>query len=189
MRAFAAILAAGASRRLGQPRQLVRLRGQPLVCAIARALGASSCDAVAVVLGAHGDAIARVVAATGAARLANPDWREGIASSIRCAAAWAERAGADALVLATCDQVRLDARHVDRMLALHRAERVAVASRYAGTCGVPAVFGAADFAALDALAGDRGARGLLAGCAAIDWPDGAFDLDTPAELAALSVRR
>jgi len=179
----AALLAAGASRRLGQPKQLLPYRGAPLVQTIARELCATSCDRVVVVLGAHAGAVVPAIADLPVALEANVLWSEGIASSIRCAVAWALRTGCDALALALCDQPRLRAPHVDALVALHRTCGRPVASRYAGIAGTPAVFGATDFPALLALAGDGGARHLLAAAPAIEWPAGAYDLDTPDDVA------
>lgn len=64
-----------------------------------------------------------------------------------------------------------------------------VASRYGDTLGVPAVLGRARFTDLLRLRGDRGARAILRDdpcVVAVDWPDGAFDVDTPADAAALA---
>jgi molybdenum cofactor cytidylyltransferase len=61
-----------------------------------------------------------------------------------------------------------------------------VASRYAGTLGVPAIFPPHARPHLAALRGDRGAKALLPStCAVVDWPAGALDVDTPSDLASL----
>jgi len=63
-------------------------------------------------------------------------------------------------------------------------ERRAVGSRYDGSIGVPAIFPRAHFDRLYALEGDRGAKSLLRGdVVAIDWPDGAVDVDTEADVS------
>ena len=60
-----------------------------------------------------------------------------------------------------------------------------MASRYAGVVGVPAVFPAAFFPELAQVQGDQGARRILVRHAAetstIDFPEGSFDVDTPAD--------
>ena len=77
--------------------------------------------------------------------------------------------------------------HAEALVARHRAGGgAAVASRYEGTLGVPAVFGRTRFPELLALRGDQGARALLRhdpGVLVVDWPDGALDIDTPGDLA------
>ena len=181
-RVAAAILAAGESRRLGRPKQLLPFRGTTLVRAIAGEACASACLHVGVIVGANAFSIAAALDGMPLAVVPNVLWTEGMASSIRCAVDWTRRAGCDALVLLVCDQPRLSAAHVDRLVTEHLSTRVPVASRYADTLGVPAVFGSDAFAELHTLTGDTGARGLLArpDVRAIDWPDGAEDVDTPA---------
>ena len=181
MTAAVVILAAGASRRLGYPKQLVAPRGISLVRRAVTAAKDSRCDAVCVVTGAHAEAVARE--ADGAAVVHNEGWEEGIASSIRCGVLWAEAAGHDVVVLCVCDQPRLSGAHIDALLGAFCG--AAVASRYSGTLGVPAVFGRAQFADLLTLTGDRGARRLLAGAAAVDWPCGAVDVDTVDDMIML----
>ena len=113
------------------------------------------------------------------ASLANVLWTEGMASSIRCAVAWAVRSSCEALLVALCDQPRLTAAHLETLLQVYRRSPGPVASRYAGTLGAPAIFDRASFPALFALTGDAGASRLLASATPVDWPDGALDVDTP----------
>ena len=178
-RTAVAILAAGESRRLGRPKQLLPFRGTTLVRAIAGEVCASGCAHSAVILGAHAAAVSGALSGLPVALVPNILWGEGMASSIRCATAWAMRVGCDALVLCVCDQPALCGDHVRQLVTSHREQRRTVGSRYEQTVGVPAVFGSCDFPQLLALTGDTGARGLLAGAPAIDWPEGACDLDTP----------
>jgi CTP:molybdopterin cytidylyltransferase MocA len=58
-----------------------------------------------------------------------------------------------ALALIACDRPRLSRAHIDRLIVLHRHTGRPATSRYAGAAGVPAVFGAREFAALATLSG------------------------------------
>ena len=188
MTVAAAILAAGASTRLGTPKQLVKMRGVPLVRAITSEVCGSGVDRVAVILGANATEVMPVLHGLHVELELNTAWREGMASSIRRAIAWARSIGASTLVLATCDQAKLTSEHLDALLALHARTGSIAASRYAGGAGVPAVFGARDFAALAALRGDAGARALLATrkVMTVDWDDGELDVDTPADIVRIA---
>jgi xanthine dehydrogenase accessory factor len=183
-----AILAAGASRRLGRPKQLVQVGGQSLLRRIAVEACASTCARVAVVLGAHTDAIFPTLIGLPVTRLDNDRWTEGMASSIRRAVAWAEETGSQALVICVCDQLALEAAHLDRLIATYRSSPASmIGSAYAGLCGVPALFARDRFAALGRLQGDRGAIGLLRddpGTIGVPWEAGRLDLDREADLVA-----
>jgi CTP:molybdopterin cytidylyltransferase MocA len=178
MSTAAIILAAGASRRLGRPKQLVEIAGEPLVHKIAR-VALEACDRVAVIEGAV--SLREPLADVPVEVVRNSGWEEGIASSIRAGIRWAS--DADAVVLLTCDQHELAPSHLHALLA-HRF----AASRYDGALGIPAVFPRGSFPALLELEGDRGAKPLLACATPVDWPGGLHDLDVPRDLDAF-VRR
>jgi CTP:molybdopterin cytidylyltransferase MocA len=193
VRVAAVLLAAGASRRLGRPKQLVRLAGRSLVRRAAEAALGAGCAPLFAVVGAHADEVLRELEPLAAVPVRNAGWQEGIASSIRAGVAAAEAAapGCDGALLLLVDQPRVDAELLRRLLARFGAGRGAlpVASAYGGGRGVPAVFPRASFAALAALRGDRGAKALLEAPGAevleVPFPDGELDLDEPADLLAL----
>jgi molybdenum cofactor cytidylyltransferase len=110
------------------------------------------------------------------------DWRDGMSASLRAGLAWARACNHDAVVVCACDQPNLETSHVSTLIAIHRTTHSIVASGYDGTAGVPALFPRTWFDRLAQLDGDRGARALLADATVVDWPAGAFDLDTPAAL-------
>jgi CTP:molybdopterin cytidylyltransferase MocA len=181
----AAVLAAGASRRLGRPKQLVSVEGQQLVRRMAEVALQSGCQPVAVILGAHSAEVGAAVAHLPVVCLSNPYWVEGMGSSIRVAAGWASGAALDALMLILVDQLRLSSGHLDALRAASDQGRHIAASAYQGVLGVPAIFPRQFFPALQALKGDSGARQLLRGnlpITAVNWPEGVFDLDRMADL-------
>jgi len=195
------LLAAGASTRLGQPKQLLRLPAfgdETLLdhmVAIARASGAAP---IFVVLGAHAEEIILDCELLGCSLVRNPAWAAGMASSLRAgiAAALENTPAAAGAMVMVCDQPGLSAEHLGSLLDAHRSDtnRI-VASRYSGRTGVPAIFPCGLFPALLALRGDQGARVLLqqseAAVYAIDFPGGELDLDSLEDLHRLQadVRR
>ncbi len=176
-----ALLAAGASRRLGQPKQLLSYHGQPLVRRAAQAIWQSRASACALVVGAHGAAVRAALGALPFEVLDNSAWDEGLASSIRVAVGWAQGSRCDALLVTLCDQPRLSVAHLDRLIAAFESSEGCVASSYAGKNGVPALLPKAHFEALAELRGDAGASQLLNGSIpvlAVPWPEGELDVDT-----------
>jgi CTP:molybdopterin cytidylyltransferase MocA len=182
-----AILAAGASRRLGQPKQLLRIDDQPLIRRIASVALASRADAVAVLLGAHADRIARALGGLPALEtLLVSNWADGLSASVRAAAGWARRRGARALLLAVGDQLALTTDRLDALIAASDGGRRLVASTYGGVRGVPALIPSAHFPSLGRLTGDVGARELLRAAGPevteVHWPAGARDIDERADV-------
>ena len=181
------ILAAGGSTRMGEPKQVLELQDEPLVHAAVRAAQEGGCDIVCVVTGNAREAVEAAVADLGPVLAHNETWRSGMGGSVRHGV----RAvlPASAVVLLACDQPAVTAETIRSLIDAHdRTGQRIVASRYAGTLGVPAIFDQSCFGELCALAGDRGAKTLiqadLARVAMVDFPDGAHDLDSPDDFLA-----
>lgn len=174
----AIVLAAGGSRRLGQPKQLIVMAGETLLERTVRVAREAGCAPVVVVLGAEAERIRAACALGDAIVVVNDRWAEGMAGSIRKGLAAIEQDSAGAIVL-TCDQPAVTGVHL-RMLT---KTGELTASEYAGRCGVPAYFPLTWFAALKNLNGDAGARELLRDARAIPLPCGELDIDTPETLA------
>lgn len=190
-RVVAVLLAAGGSRRLGEPKQLLRVAGQPLVRRAALAALASRADEVLVVTGAHAEAVERALAGLALECVHCADWESGLAASLRAgvSAALARAPEASVLVLLV-DQPAVTPLLIDALIAQRAAGAELAASAYAGEPGVPALFAPRLARELLALTGDRGAKALLlrerAHAALVPFPDGALDVDTPEDWARVS---
>jgi CTP:molybdopterin cytidylyltransferase MocA len=182
----ALILAAGTSSRLGRPKQLLAVDGQPLVRRAALAALATHPVRAAVVLGAEATAVSAALAGLRIESIYCDDWQEGMGASLR-AGVRILQPHCDGLLVVLCDQPALSAAHLQHLVDAWRAapER-AVASRYAATVGVPALLPARWFARLLELQGDAGARTLLRAQAAevvtVAAPELERDIDDPQDL-------
>jgi len=208
---FALILAAGGSRRLGAPKQLLTHGGETLIRRTLR-LAAEACGPrTLLVLGAEQ---ARILAAAGDAVryfVVNDRWQEGLASSLTLGLTCLPDDGDGVLVL-LADQPLIDADDLARLKAAWRSRPGSIAaSRYRArpaaldglqavgrtdardeVLGVPAIFPRRLFTELLALTGDRGARAVIErhreAVVAVDCEHAALDVDTPADVAALGRR-
>lgn len=183
------ILAAGNSSRLGLNKQLLRFGGETLIRRAVRTARAAAVRNVAVVLGSNPEAIRAEIDGLGAEEVMNPQWSTGMGSSLAAGVdAPAVRAwDSAALLVVLPDQYLVTAAHLDALIAARAATKKGIAAtRYGDDIGAPAVFGAAYFRALSALAPSAGARPLLKTYASdvhlVDNADAAIDLDTRADL-------
>lgn len=180
------ILAAGSSSRLGSPKQLIEWHGKPLLRHLAEQTLATDFP-VTIILGAYRELIQPCIADLPLTILINDAWQEGMSSSIRLAASTIE---ADALLLMVCDQPHVSTAHLRALMGAHAATKPAiVASAYADTLGVPALFDCSLFAELASLTGQQGAKAIIQrhreAVLATPFPDGIIDIDTPDHVSAL----
>lgn len=176
MRVGAVILAAGASKRLGKPKQLLTLGGETLLERAVRVAHAAGCSPVVVVLGASAEVIRAGCELDDAVVVVNEDWAEGMGSSVRVGVGAVQ--DLDACVVMTCDMPAVTAGH---LWALMSSGEV-TASSYSGKRGVPAYFPVAAFQSLMELRGDSGAKDLLRSARSVELVGGELDVDTMEDL-------
>lgn len=180
MRLRAIVLAAGAGRRFGGPKQLAEVGGRPLLAHVLEL--AAPYDPV-VVVGAHADVVRAGVELSGADVVDAPDWAEGQAASLR--AGVSALGDVDAALMLLGDQP-----FITPAVVAGTIERFtgwdAVRTTYAGRPGHPVLLGRAVLDAVPALRGDVGARELLRSFRVRTWEAGHLcdptDIDTRAQL-------
>ena len=187
------ILAAGASTRLGQPKQLLNLHGKPLVRHMAEMAIATNTDPIGIVLGANAGLIHPLLTDLPIHPTENDQWATGMASSIRCGLRKLLTLAPDleAIVLLVCDQPFVSTLLIQQLITAYQTSQFPIiASAYAETLGVPALFHRRLFPELLALEGDCGAKALIhryaLHCRSIPFAAGAIDLDTPDNLETLA---
>jgi len=189
-RLAAVILAAGGSRRLGQPKQLLRYRGTQLIVSTARLARQSVGGKVIVVLGDQQQRLRCLLHRhdQNLVIVNNSRWREGLATSLKAGLQQVPPAASAVLILLV-DQARITTSDVGRLVTCwQKRPGKPAAAYYLGRAGVPAVIPRRWFNDIRALDGNIGARQLLRSLGAIslvDVPTAEFDVDTPADATAL----
>jgi molybdenum cofactor cytidylyltransferase len=193
MSVAALILAAGESRRLGQPKQLLIYQGETLLNRAIRISSEAGATPVIIVLGSQSETIRAAIQSSSAIVVHNDRWRQGMGRSVEAgmrALAMCAPDGEGVLLMA-CDQPRLTADHLRALmnaLASHGSPAI-TASSYAGIIGVPAVFPRQTFAELRALRGDKGARSVIEKAplpvVPVKFEGGEVDIDEREDLARL----
>lgn len=186
------ILAAGASTRLGQPKQLVKLGGRPALHIVVSNAVSLAGHGVTVVIGAHAREMTHLLAHSPASVIVNRHWEEGMGSSLRFGVA-ALPPACDAVLVLLGDQVGVTADDLKRLASAWKGEESMIAaSVYDQHVGVPAIFPRLCFSELMDVRGDHGARRVLERnsyrLVRVPMPNAAIDLDTPEDLAALTER-
>lgn len=181
MSVAAVVLAAGASRRLGHPKQDIVIAGETLLQRAVRLAREASLSPIVVVIRAGSGHSKNLGSDDDVIVATNHEADDGLASSIRCGIDAALSRGVVGAVLLGCDQPTLRA---DHLRALVEDKSRMTGSAYAGLIGVPAYFPATSFPLLLKLRGDAGARKLLIDARAIPAEDLSLDIDTEQDLAA-----
>lgn len=178
------LLAAGESRRMGSSKQLLILNGETLLRrAINEATKVKNAP-LTVVLGARFEQHLSVVSDFPNIQVVtNPNWAEGIGSSIKAGLSSVAGESPDGVLFFVCDQPFLTAEHLINLITVFNEHSGIVASSYGGVRGVPAVFPRNHYSVLLNLDNHEGARRVIeAGIdevISIDFPGGEIDLDTP----------
>ncbi len=158
------LLAAGASTRMGRPKQLLHVHGKPLLRHVAESALAEPVSPIIVVLGANAMEIAPCLDGLPVQIVINDDWTEGMGSSLRRGMEELTRhtPPVDCVIIALADQPDILTGHFSKLIEAQRASgRAIVASEHQGVCGPPVLCTKKLFFALHALRGDAGARALL----------------------------
>lgn len=183
----AILLAAGGSSRLGQPKQLIKIDGEPLVLRQAKVLLRLGAARVVVVTGSDEEAVKSALGDLPVHFVHNPDWQHGMGRSLACGiGAMPERARAAMVLL--CDQWKVTQADLAELAnAWLQDPQNAVVADYGEATGPPAILPRSMWEKLSRLKGDSGAQKVLkrwkGGVVKQDLPNAALDIDIPEDLA------
>lgn len=178
------LLAAGASTRLGTPKQLLNYKGTTLLGFVLDTAEKVT-DKIVIVLGAHAEPIQKSLGARKAGVVINANWKEGMGSSIRCGVQAMQQVqpAVDGIIILVCDQPYISPDLLQELINKKKVSgKKIIASAYNGTNGVPALFDSYFFPALLLLKGQEGAKKIIQqhpdDLETIDFANGNTDIDT-----------
>ena len=188
------ILAAGASTRFGQPKQLLDWGGVPLLAHVTDEVLAAGLAPVIVVLGCGAEDARAALGDRPVQTVMNWRWEEGLSTSVQ-AGLIALPPQVEAAVLMQCDQPLLTADLLRAVVACFEETGAAIVHpTHAGRRGTPTLFARRLFPELAAVSGDQGGRPLIArheseaATVEVADPDVLADVDTPADYERLRSR-
>lgn len=185
MKTASIILAAGSSTRMGRSKQMLDIRGVPLLVKTVKTFLDADISPVLVVLGCNAAAHRELIAHLPIEIVENSFWKRGLGSSIKAGLLHltSNHPSIASVIISVCDQPMLSKEVIlDLVKKSHDTGKHIIASRYAGVEGVPAFFHRKYFAALANLADDQGAKKIIVqhmpDVSVVHFGGGEIDLDT-----------
>jgi molybdenum cofactor cytidylyltransferase len=185
MTAAAIILAAGASSRMGESKQMLDINGEMLLVKTIQTVLDSGIRKVAVVLGSNESEHRSLIGHLPVDAVYNPQWEQGMGSSIKRGLVHltSDEPFPEAIIILVCDQPLLRREHILNLVRkYHEMKKPIIASRYSGMPGVPVLFDKSYYERIFRLPDEQGAKKILLQSQhdvyEIDFPEGDIDLDT-----------
>jgi molybdenum cofactor cytidylyltransferase len=186
------LMAAGSSSRMGRPKQLLPIEGEPLLVRSVKAAVGSKAHELVVVLGSNYKCHREVIAGFSIEIIENREWQKGMGNSLKKGLSHLidKNDSLDAVIVLVCDQPYLSSDLINKLIEeFEQTKSKIVASIYAGIIGVPALFDSSMFEKILQLGDEQGAKKLiqqhLANVKTVDFPKGIIDLDFPEDYESL----
>jgi molybdenum cofactor cytidylyltransferase len=188
----AVVLAAGMSRRMGTPKQLLRIGGETILQRTLKNVRDSNVAEIILVLGHAADDVRKTIAIQDLKVVINPEYQQGMGTSLRKGLA-AVSADARAAIIVLADQPWVRAETLNRLVVCHQEGKPQIlVPMYKGFRGNPVLLDRSVFAEVQALNGDVGCRAIFGDHTEgivklpIDDPGILLDIDSRDDLESLS---
>jgi molybdenum cofactor cytidylyltransferase len=189
------LLTAGKSSRMGQPKALLSIKGQPLISYQINRLKELGLP-ITVVLGAYADAISKAVTSKEVRLVLNKDFEKGMGSSIAFGTTSIQNINPeiDAILVCAIDQPLIPLDHFENLISTASKTSFSIIQSLSevGWRGIPTLFKSNHFKALSKLTGDEGAKSIiqnnLSMVKAVKAPaDSLIDIDTYEQYRSLNL--
>ena len=178
------ILAAGSSSRMGTSKQMLPVEGKSLLAKTISAAIEAKLENIVVVLGSNADEHRIEANDFPVTTILNNDWYKGMGTSIKFGVEhFRLQETIKGIVILVCDQPKLSAQIIEALIDKEKqTHKPIIASQYANTLGVPALFMKSAFHKLLTLGADHGAKKIIMQnrdeVGIVEFPEGVIDLDT-----------
>jgi molybdenum cofactor cytidylyltransferase len=188
------LLAAGSSSRLGRSKQLLSIKGQPLLLKSVKAAIESGIKNITVVLGANEQEHHQVIKDARVHVVVNADWKKGMGNSLKAGLSYLlqQLPKVEAVVTMVCDQPLINSDQLRKLISEYENfESTIVASFYQGATGVPVLFDRTLFSELLSMPDEAGAKKIIQQhphlVKTVPFPGGEIDIDTDDDLKKFSL--
>ncbi len=180
------ILAAGESKRMGVPKQILPIFGVPMLKYLVDEVLDTEAHPVTVVVGANKTKIVPLLENIPIGIIDNPNWQKGMGSSIKMGlvGSYLITKGFDGLIFMTSDMPFVNAEVINKLIntAIEFPNKTIIASKYAGTLGIPVLYKKERFEDILDMKPEHGAKQFFNKypdeIVSLDFDLGAIDLDT-----------
>ena len=186
------ILAAGASVRMGKPKQSLEFDGKTLLQRAVQTAHESERRPIVVVLGEQIDVLKNEIKDFDVQIAENADWKNGMGSSIKTGLEKVLEINdqINGVLIMVCDQPFVSPELINQIVEMYRkTDSLITASKYSETLGVPALFDRRIFPQLLSLENKGGAKKIIRQfqneTAFVSFEEGNFDVDTPEDYLKL----
>lgn len=157
----AIVLAAGMSKRMGSPKQLLRLAGETILEHTLKNVRASGVSEIVLVLGHAAENVEKEISTESVKIVRNPDYQQGMGTSLRTGLA-AVNPQASAALIVLADQPFVQPETINQLITCHQgAKPQIVIPTFNGFRGNPVLLDRSVFAELQSLTGDVGCRAIF----------------------------
>lgn len=155
------ILAAGESKRMGQPKQLLPWGNSTLLGHSISTVLEIQKEHVYVVLGAFYDEIIDKHQNFPVQVLKNESWKDGMSSSITLAIQTIENLNIDGFLFLLADQPEVDSTYIQSIIKDFNEHQDLIATKYPKSIGIPVIFGRSYFSELKNINTQSGAKSVI----------------------------
>ena len=157
------LLAAGGSKRLGYPKQLLKYKSKSLISRSIYIANSITSNPVSIIIGSNALKIRLAIKhqTNNSIIIFNRKWELGISESLKISKKHINPS-AKAILILSCDQPFINNKHIDKLIEIwNKNKNKIVVAKYNNTFGIPLILPKKLFYLLDMVTGDQGIKKIV----------------------------